>query len=774
MMRLSRWLAVAAPLLLAALFGSSCYAQPTLSAAVPGAVAPGKTTEVTLSGAKLDAPLKVWSNLPAQIELVPGDPAQKDKTSLVCKITLPAGAPLGIGGIILADNKGISEPLLIMVDDLPSVLDNSANHDVATAQEVQLPIGIDGNCDGTTFDYYRFTAKAGQRIAGDVLATRLGWDFDPVVRLLDAAGNEVLRADDDAATGADPRFVFTAPADGQYVLELRDNRYKAGGRYRVRLGDLPLVSTTSPVAVAAGAASQVGFAGPLTEGVAPLTILTPLASSRQTIGLSARAASSQASSFATLYASDLPVFDETAPADKPDEASAAAIPGVVTGTLEAPKDRDLFQFTATKGTPVSFRSISRSAGSGAILMLRLLNAAGAQVAESPIGDSDEPVLQFTIPEDGAYKLSVEELAGRGGVDYAYAVEARTGPQFTLQLKADPNQNRLKHFLPGGDGALHLDVQCTRFAYDGPITLEVESTRPGWQVFNNVIPAKGKEVRLYVVTPLDLAPADLAAIKIVGRADVSGTGFTAQMDTTVQLRTARPYVPYPAAWLDGLVFISGVADKAPFHRVSPDRLDVNFPRLVGQAQFTLKFDRLIETFKDVPLTVLPLGLPAGVTAEVKRNGNGPSETYDIVLKGPKDLKEGLNSIRYFAFTEMGVNGRGSQSGDIRLNVITPLAVAVAPAGPIAQGQKQKVKLTLTRKGDDKQPVDLVFKTLPAGVTAPEKTTLAADQNEIEVELSAAADAAVVKFEQLAVTATSKYAGTDISVESPAAVLEVKAP
>jgi hypothetical protein len=177
---------------------------------------------------------------------------------------------------------------------------------------------------------------------------------------------------------------------------------------------------------------------------------------------------------------------------------------------------------------------------------------------------------------------------------------------------------------------------------------------------------------------------------------------------------------------------------------------------------------------VPLTVLPLGLPAGVTAEVKRNGNGPSETYDIILKGPKDLKEGLHSIRYFAFTEMGVNGRGTQSGDIRLNVITPLAVAAAPAGPIVQGQTQKVKLTLTRLGDDKQPVDVVFKALPAGVTAPEKTTLAADQNEIEIELSAAADAAVVKFEQLAVTAASKYAGTDISVESPAAVLEVKAP
>lgn len=116
----------------------------------------------------------------------------------------------------------------------------------------------------------------------------------------------------------------------------------------------------------------------------------------------------------------------------------------------------------------------------------------------------------------------------------------------------------------------------------------------------------------------------------------------------------------------------------------------------------------------------------------------------------------------------------RSGDIRVNVVTPLAVVALPAGPLVAGQKQKVKLTLTRKGDDKQPVDLKFKALPPGVTAPEKTTLAADQNEIEVELSAAADAKPVKFEQLVAVATGKYAGADLSVESAAVALEVKAP
>jgi hypothetical protein len=449
------------------------------------------------------------------------------------------------------------------------------------------------------------------------------------------------------------------------------------------------------------------------------------------------------------------------------------VPGVFAGKLDPARDRDLFQFAATKGTPVSFKSLTRSAGSGAILMLRLQNAAGNQVAESPIAESDEPVLNFTIPEDGQYRLSVEELAGRGGPDYTYAVEARTGPQFTLSLKNDAN-NRIRHSLSPGDGTFHLDVQCQRFAYDGPISLGIESDRLGWQVFSNVIPAKVNEVRLYVVAPLDFSPAELAELRIVGRADDTGRNFSATMATTTQLRATRPQTPYPPAWLDGSILVSSLAERNTFYTVTADKAEVNFPRLVGETKLTLAMKRLDPKFKDTPLVVLPLGLPPGIAAEIKRNGNGPDETYDITLKGPKDLAEGLHSFRYFTFAEIGANGRAVQSGDIRLQVITPLAIAAAPAGPLVQGQKQKVKFTITRRGDDKQPVDLKFKSLPAGVTGPEKTTLAADQSEVEIELSAAADAAPVKFDQLVAVATGKYAGVDLTVESAAASLEVKAP
>ena len=103
---LSKTLRLASLLALVAVVAvsSSAFGQPGLATAVPGAAAPGKTTDITLTGSKLDQPLKVWSSFPATIEPVPGDPNAKGKTSLVCKVTLPPDAPCGVGAIIVTTN----------------------------------------------------------------------------------------------------------------------------------------------------------------------------------------------------------------------------------------------------------------------------------------------------------------------------------------------------------------------------------------------------------------------------------------------------------------------------------------------------------------------------------------------------------------------------------------------------------------------------------------------------------------------------------------------
>jgi hypothetical protein len=758
-------MAVAAGLLF---WSASAHGQPAASGISPGAAAPGKTTDLVLSGAKLDQPLRVWSCYPGiQIEAAPGDVNQKGNTQLPLKVTLPADAPCGVAGLVVATGEGISDVLYFLVDDLPSLPDNGNNHTPETAQEVPVLAAVDGIGDGTVFDYYRIAAKANQRLSLEIVANRLGSDFDGVLRLLDPAGNELVLLDDDLSLGADCRASVTFPADGVYVLEVRDNRYKAGGRYRLRIGDFPLVSTPFPLGVPLGGAAQLTLAGPLAEASVPVVAAAPAGMLGRRLPVSAKLHGGASSGFGLVAASDLAEFAEAAPG----QPTSVQIPCGISGRLEAPKSIDSYVFVAAKGTRITAKAFGRSLHSPAIVSMKLYNAAGAEIGQSPVTESEEESFSVVLPETATYKLTAEDLLGRGGPEFTYRIEIRTGPSFALNVKPD-QAAKLRPAL-AARGALTIDVQVARSGYDGPIRLDIDAPRGGWQVFNNVIGEKAAETRLYVVAPADLGQAEIVPVRIVGTAMIEGAVFSAAASTEALLKAARPHVPFPPSWLDGTLLVSGLGTRPDFYQVAVDRAEVNFPRLVGQTQLVLTMDRTDGNFKDVPLTVLPLGLPAGVTAEIKRQGNGPKEAYEVILRGPKDLAEGRHAIRFLAYAEMAGRGQALVTREVALNVVTPLSVSIAPAGPLIVGQTQKVKVALVRRGDDRQPVDVKFKKLPAGVSL-QKVTVNSDQSEIELELAAAADAAQGVFGELAVTATTKYAGVDVAVDSPNVNLEVKAP
>jgi len=644
----------------ARLLARGAPAQPTVTHVLPGAVTPGKTTEITVVGTKLAGPLKLWASFPAQVEWVSGE-AQGDVTEARCKLTLSAGVSAGLGGLAVSSKSGVSDVTLVMIDDLPSVAEEADNHSLESAQAVALPAAIDGRSDGTLADFYRFKAAAGQRLSCEVVAARLGWDFDAVVRVLDAGGKELLLDDDDSATGADARFVFTAPADASYVLEVRDNRYKPGGRYRLRLGEMPLVSVARPLVAQRGAVTMIDFAGPRVEETTPVA-LAPVSGEGgfAALAVAARGLSGAGAGWASVGTTELAVNPESA---LKDDAKVVSLPCFVAGELSAAKERDTFEFAANKGMLARFRALTASLGSPAVVTLQVLDAGGKVLASSPTTTADEPVLNFTVPADGKYRLAVEELAGRGGRGYGYAVECRRGEQFDLQLKNDKN-NKLRYSTPIG-GAFYLDVVAARAGYSGAIHLSVQAERPGWQLVNGVIPARANEARVYVLPPVDFAAGDAEALRIVGRGEVNGAIKTATMTTTLQLRASRPQVAFPPAWQDGAVFVAGIGAKPAFYALTQPQNVVSFEREKGEGRLTIAMQRKHEKFKDAALVIVPLGLPAGVTAEVKRNGNGPHETYDIVLKGLKPLADGEHAFRYFAYGEMSGQGRGVMSGDVRL-------------------------------------------------------------------------------------------------------------
>ncbi|MCH8922884.1 MAG: PPC domain-containing protein, partial [Planctomycetes bacterium] len=466
---------------------------------------------------------------------------------------------------------------------------------------------------------------------------------------------------------------------------------------------------------------------------------------------------------------------EAEPNDTPEAATKVTIPCVVNGRLAKVKDRDFYQFDAKKGQQVVIRGVTRSLGSPSDLFMRLHAADGKKLAEVEDTNLDEGQLSFTFPADGTYRLMVEDVTRRGGSAHAYRVEIGAVPTgFTLRVPA--GKNATDRFTSPAGGVTRIPVECVRTGYNGPITLSLVGAAKGTELYNNVIPQGGKNVSLWLSLPAEAKQGDFRSLRIVGTATIDGKQITAAVGTEALLRAKWPQMTtIPASLSGSLAVVVGPAVK-PLFEISVSPKQIQFARTLAVGQFKVPLKRLNKEFKE-PLQVVLEGLPAGVTYKVSKQGKGKDEHYRVDLAGPKDIAEGEHKIRVIGLGAAKGQGYRVVLADVAFRTVTPLSVTVAPAGPIAPGKKQKVKVSLTTAAADgakPQAVVLSFKGLPAGVTGPGQIaiTAGAGKVELEVELSAAADAKVGKFDGLIVVAQTKYLGKDVSLESPAVQLEVK--
>lgn len=619
-------------------------AQPSLSHASPAAVQPGQTVEVTLHGGKLDDPLQIWSSFPAKIELLPGPKDAKDQANRKCKVTVEGNVPVGIGGLIVGSPAGVSDVLLVMVDDLPSVADNGANHALAQAQAITAPAAVDGVADGATFDYYKFAGKKDQRLSVEVVGTRLSSGLDSVIRLLKADGSELKMSDDDLSLGADSRLSLMLPEDGEYVVEIHDNQYRAGGRYRLRIGDFPLVTVPYPLGGRLGSTAQFKFVGPASDGAAPLLLRIPDEVKTGRLPVSAKYPEGKSSGLATLVTTDLPEALEVEPNDANKVATPVTIPAAVNGSFQSEGDRDYFCFAALKDQSLSFKALSQSLGSPSLVFMRIYNEAGNQLAETAVNDGAEWNLNYKFPADGMYCLSVQDLLHRGGPEHAYRVEIEPTGGYSLAIKNDKN-TRLQFKSPVNGGAFSLIVTVGRQGYDGPIDLSLEGAAPGYQLKMATIPQGAKEHRVILVVPEGAKPGDLHAIRLVGKATIGGQPYSSVVETQATLKGKRPQLLFPPEWMNGLVSSVVSGESAHFFGTKLNTETVAFKQADGKADFAFTLERKDKEFK-AGVTVLFEQLPAGFSGAVKAD----KDTYNITLTGPKDAAPGKHTIRLLSYGE----------------------------------------------------------------------------------------------------------------------------
>jgi hypothetical protein len=244
------------------------HTQPMIDHVYPPVVSAGSKSPVTifgynLPGGQIQPGLQVAGRpLEAVATTIdaPNDPTRT--TALSPDVFLaPNQAYIDGFGHRLAVPGGSTQPVLIGISECPVVLENEPNNVESAAQAVTVPIEYVGRCDRPgDVDWVRFPAKKDQTLRLEGIAERAGYPPDLTLLLrrvlppaanqpagvinaqdigeYDDFGNNVGRLKFDTGTH-DPVVDFKAPADGDYLIGIRDRYSESRGNarfiYRLRV-----------------------------------------------------------------------------------------------------------------------------------------------------------------------------------------------------------------------------------------------------------------------------------------------------------------------------------------------------------------------------------------------------------------------------------------------------------------------------------------------------------------------------------------------------------
>jgi hypothetical protein len=765
------------------------FAAPQIARFDPLALAPGKTVELTLYGQSLQDARRLWTTFTARCEfLAPADESSKKGEKLLCRVTVPRDAQVGIGAMRLVTGEGVSNPVLVMLDDLPTVTEPSDNHTTELAQSIEWPAAVDGQCDPVQEDFFQFHAAAGQRLSLEVVSQRLGSKLDSLLRLLSADGQEIVQIDDAAGGGGDSRLTHTFAAEGDYLLALRDVRYAGGGdfRYRLRVGTFPLITAAYPAGGRSGEVISFELNDDAWDAAEPLHVALPVvAGSARLFSFGVPSAGDAGSGWFQAEVNPGSESLELEPNDSVTNATEARFPGAFNGRFDKPGDHDHFKFHAKKGQRVHCVAKTRQLGSPCDLYMSLHKADGSQLEVARQGM--QTTLNAEIPEDGDYVLHVEDLltplpvpvrdrerGDPGTRDRDEGFEIASGHVYRVDTTEtysgfSLSTEHAQYTAPQG-GTVVIKVLAQRRGYNGPIELAVEGLGDGAMLEGNTL--DGGETLLKLTLPESIRQGELRHAKLVGKAKVGDEIVSVSANQRELLRTVFPNVTSLPTELENSIAIGIGPPFPPFFELSLTNTTLYFPQLVGAASFDIHIGRKNDAFKD-PISLKVEGLPSGVTAEVAPVEDG-SKALRVSLKGPADLSEQDVPLRIAGAGKFQEQTQSVVLENIRLRVTKPLVASITLPAPIVAGGQQEATIHLQRFGDTPQPVQLHVSKAPAGLLAPISITVPTEANEVKIPLAAAATATPGKYDNLIVTASTTVEGQSVTVESEPATVEIRPP
>ncbi len=507
-------------------------------------------------------------------------PALSEAVAL--EVTIDADAVPGMREMRVESARGISNPIRFYVDVLPEFRERPPGllplpphfaglyrFPPQATTDITLPAVANGKIIPREPDYvhwqakhftpgeadrYRFQARKGQRLVIAASARNLipyladavpGW-FQATLTLYDAQGNELAYCDD-YRFHPDPVLLFEVPEDGQYTVEIKDAIYR--GRtdfvYRIRIGELPFITSIFPLGGPAGSQTLVKLSGwnlptdriamnteNKVPGIYPLSVR----------------AGNVVSNTVPFAVDTLPECLEKETNDSPADAQPLTLPVIVNGRIDRPGDWDVFRFEGRAGQQIVAEVTARRLDSPLDSVLELVDAAGNRLAFNDDHDDKaaalythqaDSLVHLTLPADGSYFVRLGAAQHEGGPEYAYRLRiSPPRPDFALRVVPSCINANTWQLKPITVFALRKD------GFAGDIALSFRGDPEGIWMDGGLVPAGQDQVRV----TLALAPwlgTEPLKLELVGRATIDGKQVVraaVPADTMMQAFAYKHLVP----------------------------------------------------------------------------------------------------------------------------------------------------------------------------------------------------------------------------------------
>jgi hypothetical protein len=394
-------------------------------------------------------------------------------TQLKVRFKIAPDCRLGSQRMRLRSRTGISDLFTFYVGPMPVVEEAEPNTDFTAPQTIANNVTVHGRVDSEDVDYYVVECKQGERLTAEVFGLRLGYSsggnfFDPYVAILNAERFELAVSDDAALAGNDGVASIVVPADGKYIVQIRDASYLGDGRayYLLNIGGFPRPLGAFPAGGKPGETLNVKLLGDVTgplEQQVTLPATVPPGFGVEVTGPTGVAPTAQ-----PFRVVNLDNALELEPNNAAAEGSPGAAPGAFNGVLEVEKDVDYFKFTAKQGQVFEIECYGRRLRSAIDPLVYVCNKDGGRLAGSDDARGPDSYFRWQVPADGEYLIEVRDHLENGGPANIYRVELTAVTPALVAGTLDVSRYvQPKIVIPQGGGCGVL-VNVSRADFGGPV------------------------------------------------------------------------------------------------------------------------------------------------------------------------------------------------------------------------------------------------------------------------------------------------------------------